>query len=87
MSKFEVQFLTRNRCPLCDAARPLVNAEVARYGGTVQELDVDASDSLRERYGSRIPVVIAEDERVIAEGRIEKRALRRGLRGLRRSGG
>jgi hypothetical protein len=60
-------------------------AEVSRRGGTVQELDVDASEDLKERFGSRIPVVIAGDGSVIAEGRIEKRALRRGLRSLRRS--
>lgn len=60
-------------------------AEVARYGGAVEELDVDASDDLKNRFGDRIPVVITEDEVVIAEGRIEKRSLRRGLRAWRRS--
>ncbi len=61
-------------------------AEVSSHGGAVEEVDVDASDDLRERYGSRIPVVITEDQRVVAEGRIEKRVLRRGLRGLRSGG-
>ena len=60
-------------------------AEVARYGGAVEEFDVDASDDLRNRFGDRIPVVITEDEVVIAEGRIEKRSLRRRLGAWRRS--
>jgi hypothetical protein len=71
---------------LCDGARPLVLAEVARYGGAVEEVDVDDSEDLRGRYGSRVPVVTADDGSVIAEGRIERRSLRKGLRGLRQSG-
>lgn len=59
--------------------------EVASQGGSVEEVDVDAFDDLRERFGSRIPVLVADDGSVIAEGRIEKRALRRGLRSWRRS--
>ncbi len=62
-------------------------AEVARYGGTVQDLDVDASDDLRNRFGHRVPVLITDDEEVIAEGRFERRSLRRALRILRRSRG
>lgn len=64
----------------------MVMSEVARVGGIVQELDVDTSDDLRDRFGERIPVVVTDDWVVIAEGRIEKRALRRSLRGLRGSG-
>lgn len=64
----------------------MVVTAVARYGGAVEEVDVDGSDDIRERFGNRIPVVLGTDGTVIAEGRIEKRDLRRGLRRLRRSG-
>jgi hypothetical protein len=86
LSKFTIRFLTRDQCPLCDAARPMVTTTVARYGGAVEEVDVDGSDDIKERFGDRIPVVLGTDGTVIAEGHIEKRDLRRGLRRLGRSG-
>jgi hypothetical protein len=61
--------------------------EVASYGGAVEEVDVDSSDDLRDRFGSRIPVLLADDGSVIDEGRIKRRSLRKGLRTWRRSRG
>lgn len=85
MSKFAVQFVTRDQCPLCDDARPLVEKAVNRFGGAVEEKDVDGSAELKAAYDARVPVVLAPDGEVIAEGRIERHDLNRRLRRLRRS--
>jgi hypothetical protein len=83
LSKFTVQFLTRDQCSLCDAARPLVEKATNRFGGGVVELDVDSSADLKAEYDTRVPVVLGPDGAVIAEGRIERRDLNRRLRRLR----
>jgi len=83
LSKFTVQFLSRDQCPLCDAARPLVEKATNRFGGEVVEIDVDSSAELTAEYDTRVPVVLGPDGGVIAEGRIERRDLNRRLRRLR----
>lgn len=77
MSDFTLRFLTRAGCHLCDDARPLVEAAAARAGVVLDEIDVDASEVLEERYGKRIPVLLGPDDRVIAEGLIDDRRLLR----------
>lgn len=56
---------------------------VRRRGGIIEEVDIDADDTLSRDYGLRIPVLLGPDEVVIAEGRIESDSLRRALRGWR----
>ncbi len=82
MSLSVVEFLTRVGCHLCDDARPIVLAAVARHGWTVEEVDIDTDDALVRDYGLRVPVVIGPDGQVIAEGEIDARALARSLRKL-----
>jgi Glutaredoxin-like domain (DUF836) len=77
-----VKFLTREGCHLCDDARPIVFAAVARHRWTVEEVDIDTDDALVRDYGLRVPVVIGPDGQVIAEGEIDARALARSLRKL-----
>jgi hypothetical protein len=77
---FLCQFLTRPGCHLCEAARPIVLAEVGQVGGELVEVDVDGDDRLLIEYGARIPVVLGPDGAVLAEGAIEQRALHRSLR-------
>lgn len=76
------EFLTRPGCHLCDQARPLVLAEVARRGGSVREVDIDTDDRLIKEFGSRIPVLRAPGGELVAEGLIDRRSIRRGLRGI-----
>ena len=82
---FVYRFLTRPGCHLCDVARPEVMAAVEGNGGSVHEIDIDSDDLLLQEFGLRIPVLLDPDDRVLAEGNIDARRLRRRLRRLRRS--
>jgi len=67
--------VTRKGCHLCDQA-----LELLRELGHQPELaDVDADDGLHDLYDWRVPVVLV-DGNVIAEGKIDRRALERGLK-------
>ena len=80
VENFLLIFLTRHGCHLCDEARPLVELEVKRRHLAFHEVDIDSDDRLLEVYRERIPVLLASDDVVIAEGRIESAPLRRALR-------
>jgi hypothetical protein len=82
---FVYRFLTRPGCHLCDVARPEVLAAVEGSGGSVHEIDIDTDDGLLQEFGLRIPVLIGPDDRVLAEGIIDGRRLRRRIRRLRRA--
>jgi predicted thioredoxin/glutaredoxin len=67
--------VTRNDCHLCDDALSLL-----RDLGLEPELtDVDADSNLFALYDWRVPVVLL-DERVIAEGRIDRDQLQKALK-------
>ena len=85
MSRSTFKFLTRTSCPLCDEARPIVSTLITRIGGAVEEVDVDANEGYLGEFGLRIPVVLTPEGSVVAEGRIEKGALKRGLRSYLKS--
>jgi hypothetical protein len=57
-----------------------------REGLQVTEIDIDEEDRLVRDFGLRVPVLLAPDGLVVAEGVIDRRALRRSLRRYRRSG-
>lgn len=70
----DVVLVTRQGCHLCDEA-----LSALRAAGVEPELrDVDADDELHSLYDWRVPVVMV-DGRVIAEGRIDRAALRKAL--------
>lgn len=76
-----VKFFTRSGCDLCDEARPLVEWVASRAGLAVEVVDIEIDDRLVRDYGLRIPVVVAPDGSVVAEGRIDdRRSLDRALR-------
>ena len=81
--KASVTFITRGRCPLCEAALPLVERLARRAGRTVTIVDVDAA-GLGHQYGDRVPVVLGPDDEEILSGRFDDRAVRRALRRLGR---
>lgn len=80
MKHFVVRFLSRPGCHLCEEALPLVRREARRVGHEVQVVNIEDDDALLAEYMVRIPVVLAPDSTVLAEGRIERRPLRRALR-------
>ena len=70
----EVVLITRQGCHLCDDA-----LRALRAVGVDPELrDVDGDEELFGLYDWRVPVVLV-DGRVVAEGRIDQKALRKAL--------
>jgi len=58
----------------------MVLTAVERAHGVVVEVDIESEDHLVRVYGMRIPVLLAPDGEVVAEGVIDARSLRRDLR-------
>jgi predicted thioredoxin/glutaredoxin len=73
----EVVLITREGCHLCEEALGAL-----RSAGIEPKLrDVDADTELHRLYDWRVPVVLV-DGRVVAEGRIDRAALRKALPGV-----
>lgn len=75
-----VVLLSRPGCGLCRTARELLERERARTPFDLEEIDVSTDDALERDYGIRIPVVLVDGEE-IAEIEVDRRTLRRALRG------
>jgi hypothetical protein len=77
----------RPGCHLCEHAEtPVMRAVRATPGAMLRHVDIESDDTLRVRYGLRIPVVTAllhGEERVLAEGKVSDVRLRRALAALR----
>lgn len=80
MSRSTFKFLTRSGCHLCDEARPMVGLLVSRFGGVLDEVDIDANPGYRDIFDQRIPVILTPEDQVMAEGRIDKADLKRKLK-------
>jgi glutaredoxin len=52
-----VTLYSRPGCGLCDRAREILEAERARTGFELVEVDITGDDALELAYGIRIPVV------------------------------
>jgi len=65
---------TRRGCHLCEAAEDMLGAHTR--AGTVEIIDVDGESDLQSRYGSRVPVLVA-DGMVVMEGRFHEPELAR----------
>ena len=65
----ELRLLTRRDCHLCDAA-----AALSALGADFATIDVDAHPDLVQRYGDRVPVLLA-GEVEIASAPIDEAAL------------
>ncbi|HEU4344397.1 MAG TPA: glutaredoxin family protein [Candidatus Binatia bacterium] len=53
----ELLLYTRKDCGLCAEMKRVVRQLSPRYRLVVQEVDVDASVDLQEKYGSEVPVL------------------------------
>ena len=73
-----------NGCHLCEEAEPVVRLVARRYGFGVEIVDIDTDDELVRLYALRVPVVLDPAGRVVAEGIIEERPLRKAVKRLRR---
>lgn len=73
-----VRLLTRSDCHLCADARAAVARVTGELGLTWEEVDVDGSAELADRYGDRVPVTLV-DGREHGYWRVEEDRLRRAL--------
>jgi glutaredoxin len=71
MSQTIITLYTRKRCSLCDKAKNSILELKEKWDFTLNEIDIDQSDELTERYGIMIPVVHIDGEEV-AFGIIKK---------------
>ena len=75
----QITLYTRLGCNLCDEAKALLEKYREPFDLRIQEIDIDQDESLRERYDTRVPViVIAGKERF--RGRVNEVLLRRCLK-------
>lgn len=71
-----VVLVTRQGCHLCDQALSMLR----ELGHDPELADVDADDRLHDLYDWRVPVVLVDD-RVVAEGKVDRERLQEALRG------
>lgn len=72
-----MRFLERSGCHLCEEAWSLLVAMDATEG--VERVDVDDDEALLVAYGLRIPVLVDDRGRVLAEGIFSEPLLRAAL--------
>ncbi|MFJ7728358.1 glutaredoxin family protein [Neobacillus sp. NPDC097160] len=64
MTQTTITLYTRNRCPLCDKAKAALEELKQEWNFGLEEIDIETSDDLTERYGLMIPVVHFDGEEV-----------------------
>ena len=79
MSTFSLKFLTRSGCHLCESAEPVVRRLAAEAGAFVEVHDIDTDPALLSRYTARIPVIVGPSGRILGEGIIDARSLKKAL--------
>lgn len=58
--KSDILIYTRRHCCLCDEMKQVVHRVAQRYSLTVEEVDVDGSPELREKYTNEVPVLFID---------------------------
>jgi glutaredoxin len=64
MNKPTLIFYTRNKCPLCEKAKAVIDELYEELDFQFIVKDIDESDELTEKYGIMIPVVEIDGEEV-----------------------
>jgi len=77
----EIVFYTRDGCSLCEEFERTLKPLLERRAIDFMRLNVDSSPVLKERFGSRVPVLEINGE-VAAEGRVIPAELEQRLEGL-----
>ena len=70
MARRQIVFLTRPGCGLCDEALPRVRTASRWLQRDLVVEEIAARPDLEDLYALRIPVVLADDGRVLAEGKV-----------------
>ncbi len=74
----EIRVLSRRGCHLCEDL--LAELEpLLRGAATLAVIDIDSDAALAATYGTRIPVVLGDDE-LLCEGRLDRAAVQAWLR-------
>lgn len=71
-----VEFYTRAGCCLCDEAYELIEHARRNYSFDLQIIDVDQSAELRDKFGTKVPVLLVNG-RERFHGRINEALLER----------
>jgi len=79
LSTFCLNFFTRSGCHLCESAEPVVRRLAAEAGAFVEVHDIDTDPALLSRYTARIPVIVGPSGRILGEGIIDARSLKKAL--------
>jgi glutaredoxin len=74
----QVTLLSRVGCHLCETAERLLRALSTELGFALREVDVDASQVLRDEYSDRVPVILV-DGKEHGYWRVEEARLRKAL--------
>ena len=74
----QVTLVTRVGCHLCEEAEQLLRSLSADLGFGYREVDVDASQLLRDEYSDRVPVILV-DGKEHGYWRVEEARLRKAL--------
>lgn len=73
--------LSRPECHLCEDFEAALREHLGARPFVLEHASVDERGEWRMRYGTRIPVLLDERGRVLAEGIFDPDAFERGLRG------
>ena len=71
---------SRRDCCLCDEMKAVIREVASHIAFQLEEIDVDASPELQERYGDEVPVLFI-DERKAFKYRVSRTDLEKKLRG------
>ena len=55
--KTELLLYTRKDCCLCEEMKSILSRVAGRVSFTLEEIDVDTSPALQEKYGNEVPVL------------------------------
>ena len=74
VDSWRLTLLVRAYCHLCDDMREALVPIAARFGWTVEEIDIDADPVLEKRWNDSVPVLLAGD-RELCRHRIDTAAV------------
>jgi glutaredoxin len=70
---------SRRDCCLCEEMKAVIRRVASRVALQLEEIDVDTSPELQERYGNEVPVLFI-DERKAFKYRVTRKELEKKLR-------
>jgi glutaredoxin len=75
----QLTLYSRRDCCLCEEMKAVIQRVASRVALRLEEIDVDSSPELQERYGHEVPVLFI-DERKAFKYRVTRKELEKRLR-------